>query len=290
MYPAVPTLEIRTREPAPQAPTSPRARTARGGLPPRGDRGRRPDARDLGGPRDRRPRPDREGYACSRRASSAPPASRRSCSSMGVRATGPRVTPRLLRKFAARFCHRSRTDADGRRHLSIKVFPQRGTSRNAGSKSSRVPMSERSDGAIEFLRATGRGEVAMNRIWIRPGRPMVLALMILSLPTGRLAAGEPISGRRGWGDGPVVQRGALHLEEQGTARCHLNQHDYIRRSLGPALLPYTSQGLRVHEAVPGQATGGCLHRYPKYPCVHGSIPPGPGDCLYETGVLPWRRG
>jgi hypothetical protein len=60
---------------------------------------------------------------------------------------------------------------------------------------------------------------------------------------------------------------------------HRGQHDYIRNGLGPDSLPYTRHGLR-----------GWGHKYPTYPLFHAPIPPGPGDCLYETGPFPWQRG
>lgn len=78
--------------------------------------------------------------------------------------------------------------------------------------------------------------------------------------------------------GSVEAGGGRRHERDGNGP-HRSQYRYIRDGLPPGFLPYTRQGL-----------WGWGLRYPSYPLFHGPIPDGPGDCLYETGSLPCRRG
>lgn len=57
------------------------------------------------------------------------------------------------------------------------------------------------------------------------------------------------------------------------------QRRFIRDGLGPRYLPYIGLG-RKHSP----------RAFPHLPPLHPPIPPGPGDCLYETGRFPWQRG
>ncbi|GAC1337502.1 MAG: hypothetical protein NVSMB14_04740 [Isosphaeraceae bacterium] len=66
---------------------------------------------------------------------------------------------------------------------------------------------------------------------------------------------------------------------RGQSGPHRSQSRYIHDGLPPGSLPYTRQGL----------WGWGLH-YPGYPLFRAPVPNGPGDCLYETGLLPTRRG
>lgn len=73
--------------------------------------------------------------------------------------------------------------------------------------------------------------------------------------------------------GPHAQQGRARLDP------HRGQRGFIRDGLGPRYLPYIGLG---HKRAP--------RGFPYLPVLHPPIPPGPGDCLYETGRFPWQRG